>query len=255
MKLSIIFFCIFSASFAVFAQNSDLPSAAQELVTKLETWEAQQRASLEKEIEEKRVQVSEALNAQLEQATKDGDLDGALAIRTYMNSLRKGSATVEMERPAVEQANPGSAGSDDPQIPRDAHRYRKSYFKVFSVGEAIAWTDAMKKCEEMGGRLVSVESEEKWKKIRDYLSGFEDASLRSQLWLGSSRKDANSPFVWSNGEEMEFSLIYDHLEQRARFEKSSFSYISIMLADTNTWAYKQNEDPLVKGYICEWEKR
>jgi len=156
MKLSIIFFCIFSASFAVFAQNSDLPPTAQELATKLQDWEAQQRASLEKEIEEKRVQVSEALNAQLEQATKDGDLDGALAIRTYMNSLRKGSATVEMERPAVEQANPGSAGSDDPQIPRDAHRYRKSYFKVFSVGEAIAWTDAMKKCEEMGGRLVLI---------------------------------------------------------------------------------------------------
>jgi hypothetical protein len=78
----ILFFAI-----SVVAQDSKLPPAARDLASKLEQWEAEQKAEYDARILEKRQQVIQALNVALENATKSGDLDGALAIRNYIQSL------------------------------------------------------------------------------------------------------------------------------------------------------------------------
>jgi len=248
MTNSAIRLWIVSTSFTILAHGSDLPPAAQELASKLEDWEGQQRAALEERIDEKRHQVVGALNAQLENVTKKGDLDGALAIRKYIESIERGA--VETARETVEPVSSVPAAIDDVKIPKGAHRYKRSYFMIFTEDEPISWMESSVKCQEMGGRLVSVESEEKWDDLYEYLE--ENRVPEMHLWLGASRKDKDSPYFWPNGEELSFQRILENPAQEERLQNSKFNWIALSLA--NTWAYKTMSDPYVKGFICEWEK-
>lgn len=69
--------------------TAQLPEKAGELVTKLQAWELEQQAALEKTIHEKRKQVIAALENELKVTTKSGDLEGALAIKKAIEDLAK----------------------------------------------------------------------------------------------------------------------------------------------------------------------
>lgn len=234
-------------SFVSVAQELALPTASQELADRLNEWEAEQKAALEKRINDKRDQVIQVFSTQLENATKEGDLDGALAIRNYIESLQNASEGSAPE--ILKLSTPETQMSAEVAPPRDSLRLRNSYVKVFSQDEPITRTEAAAKCQEMGGNLISLESEEKWLELREYLRK-NDAP--SQIWVGANRSDENSPFAWPNGEAMDYHRVLKNSEQDERLKKGDYRFISV--SPDGYWAYKQDGDPLVKGYICEWDR-
>ena len=74
-----------------------LPSQAKEMADQLGEWEAQQRRALELKIEEKRKQVAKSMETFLESETKSGNLDGAIAIGAFIDTLQKSNETPTAE--------------------------------------------------------------------------------------------------------------------------------------------------------------
>lgn len=68
--------------------QAQLPDGAKELISKLSNWELDRQADLQKEIQGKRNEVAKLLQAMLEQQTKSGDLEGALAIKQEIERIQ-----------------------------------------------------------------------------------------------------------------------------------------------------------------------
>lgn len=83
-----------------------MPVGAQDLTSKLEQWEVEQKSEYDARIQQKRLQVVQALNVALQNATKSGDLDGALAIRNYIQKIEPSpnpSKSIEPEMSAKKE--------------------------------------------------------------------------------------------------------------------------------------------------------
>ncbi len=68
--------------------DDKLPPSAKELTDKLENWETEKRAEFEAEVAAKRAEVVRILERQLTEITRAGNLDGALAIRQKIATLK-----------------------------------------------------------------------------------------------------------------------------------------------------------------------
>ena len=115
-----------------FSDEQKLPPAAEELRAKLNSWEAEKEAALKKEILEQRKKVAAALGRHLDQATKSGDLDGAVAIRKYIDQLNSTTA-------AASQATSVATALPDPfstkgEVWRGDHPDKKGVEIEFVVG-------------------------------------------------------------------------------------------------------------------------
>ena len=74
---------------------AQLPDRTSTLVKKLNEWELEKKALLQKEIEAKRAEVIKVLQQHQQETTKDGDLEGALAIKAEIERLSKNSETTQ----------------------------------------------------------------------------------------------------------------------------------------------------------------
>ena len=97
------------------AQSEKLPRNAAELIRKLQAYEKQEREQVNQRIEQKRSQVAAALEIELKKATASQDLDGAIAIRKVMQSL-KGDP--------LDQSNPAPDLSGD-SLPKSEREFSK----------------------------------------------------------------------------------------------------------------------------------
>ncbi|MEM9282709.1 MAG: hypothetical protein AAGA96_12850 [Verrucomicrobiota bacterium] len=79
-----------------------LPPAAQDLADKLIEWEAQQQASLDTRIAEKRIEIAKMMEGILSKETAAGNLDGAIKMREYIEFLKnaKSTSSSSMEKEA-----------------------------------------------------------------------------------------------------------------------------------------------------------
>lgn len=81
------------------ADSEKLPPEASDLLGKLSDWEQEEKKLFDAKIQEKREQVAVLLDRILENSTKAGDLDGALAIREALKSLRTGESVEPIAKP------------------------------------------------------------------------------------------------------------------------------------------------------------
>ncbi len=63
-------------------------------------------------------------------------------------------------------------------IPADAKEYNGHHYKIFA-SDRISWSNAKTKCEEMGGHLATLDSEEELGFVRGY-------KRKTVLWIGST---------------------------------------------------------------------
>lgn len=106
-----------TASLFVEAQEENsfpLPPVAQQMAEKLAKWEASEKAALEKKIAEKRLQVTKVLSQQLQEVTRSGNLEGALAIKNYISSISPAPANEQNKEKPTQDGDFGEiAGNWD----------------------------------------------------------------------------------------------------------------------------------------------
>ena len=83
-KLLLFFLCLQAI---MYATDEKIPDNALHLIKKLSAWEQDLEKKFLEERSLKRKQVAQALNSELDRATRKGDLSGALALRDYINDL------------------------------------------------------------------------------------------------------------------------------------------------------------------------
>lgn len=145
-----------------------------------------------------------------------------------------------------ENAPAASATPEPSETPRE-HGYEL-------VIEDVSWTEAAEKCKEMGGHMVTINTQDEFDTV---VKMAEEAGV-PRIWIGCHRVDGE--LVWENDET--------GIEVWAKGEPS---YVDIndqvaedyiMLWDNNGWGYNDNRnDPIADypewysgtvGFICEY---
>ena len=75
--------------------------------------------------------------------------------------------------------------------------YKGHHYEIFDQG--MIWSDAKRICEERGGHLVTITSEEE----QNFVTSLIEEGKMNQYWLGGQRSDKE--YVWITGESMEYS--------------------------------------------------
>lgn len=148
-----------------------------------------------------------------------------------------------VEKPEAPEA---SAAPEESPAPRE-HGYEL-------VVADVSWTEAAQRCQEMGGRLVTINDEEEFNTI---IALAEEQGV-PRLWIGCHR--VNGQLVWEDG-----TTAYE------AWAKGEPSYVDIndqvaedyiMLWNNNGWGYNDNRnDPIADypqwysgtvGFVCEY---
>ena len=133
------------------------------------------------------------------------------------------------------------------------HRY-----EIFDEG--LTWEEAKKACEEKGGYLATITSQEEQKYIEKLISG----GNKNGYWLGGYTDDGIDNFEWITGEDMEYTNWGD--------EQPDFDYEDKLMIynvdyfegnEIGKWNNLENEGVQGNngisfkseslGYVCEWD--
>jgi hypothetical protein len=181
--------------------------------------------------------------------TKDDALDKALSIRKEHQDLwaTSKSHSSEATSPSKEaQAPKAPVVSRIMQLRQraagDAVQIGKHFYKVFPG--KVAWHDAKRACEEMGGYLACLESPDEQNRV---------AELKGRgrvVWVGGYRNDRGQ-FLWLNGQPLDAS--------RVRVDDPGFRFVGFTVENglnvrpvSGTVDYFTIRD--IQGYVCEWDE-
>lgn len=136
-----------------------------------------------------------------------------------------------------------NVGVSKAKIPEDALAYKGGRYKVYVAEKPIAWEDAKKRCEELGGHLVVVGDSKEMDFVREL------AHAKAYLWLGAHR--VGKRWKWVDGSRWNFKQWAANTDPSG--EKVGFMALRTVGNGRGvTPASSPHEE--VRGYICEWKE-
>ena len=129
------------------------------------------------------------------------------------------------------------------RIPRDALRFNGNRYKTYVSSRPLSWEAAKKKCEALGGHLVTIDTKGELELVTTKLIRDE-----TYLWLGGYRD--GKVWKWADGSKFSFS-------KWARGTDPLHPDVWCMGLRPRTEGKGvtagKNTNEKFKGYICEWE--
>ena len=126
----------------------------------------------------------------------------------------------------------------------DLSIYRYAYFK-----EDVDWETAKKICEQMGGYLCTVTSEQEYEHILSIIP----ADGYHFIWLGATDQDSEGEWKWVTGEPFVFNAWMPGEPNGGTSE----NYLALLNFYGDKWGwYDATNDGATGflGYICKWNK-
>ena len=134
------------------------------------------------------------------------------------------------------------------------------YYKVFD--KSLGWIEAKKFCEDIGGKLVCIETSDE----QEFLFELISSGTLGHYWLGGIEK-TNGIWEWLTGEvfyqnnvSISFSNWNKHDindpndDEPNDYEGTNECYLEI--SKTNgSWNDNDENNATTRGFICEWEKK
>lgn len=134
------------------------------------------------------------------------------------------------------------------QIPLDAVEFNGHYYKVY-YDATIGWHDAKTACEELGGHLATITTQEEDSFIYSLVS-----EKNIECWLGGTDENTEGIWTWITGE------IWSYDNGEFNNDEDDQHYLVINYEGSRTWddqseKYSPKAELLckTKGYVCEWE--
>jgi hypothetical protein len=162
----------------------------------------------------------------LVEITKKGDFDKAQAIKARI---------VVLER---EAEGDGSKSTKRPR-PKETVKFGGHTYAI--IQEKATWYNAKRRCEEMGGHLVTLDNP---KEVAFVIELARSASLA--LWLGASNDERLEEWKWVNGRIADTTGWTFDDEVRQHFSKAI-----IWWPETNS--INDHDLGAHCGYLCEWD--
>lgn len=133
-----------------------------------------------------------------------------------------------------------SVDFDTSKVPSDASYFNGHYYKIYNDdNDQSTWTNAETLCEENGGHLVTITSDDEWKFVNKL------NKKSSDLWIGARLDDDQVDFHWVTGESFTDT---DRVEYDNYFSNEFYLYLS-----DDKYKDNNNSSGFKHGYICEWD--
>lgn len=130
----------------------------------------------------------------------------------------------------------GMPASDGKQF--KGHWYRAFYIK-------LSWQEAKKKCEEMGGYLCCIESDEEQQIVAQFVD-------EKRLYLGGTDEEQECTWKWINGSQWDYTK---WMEGQPNNWGGDENYLATY--DRGEWVDVAAEGDgfwMPIGFLCEWDK-
>lgn len=134
------------------------------------------------------------------------------------------------------------------KAPSDAVVFNGNYYKVYDIN--CSWANAIKKCEALGGHLVSIKN----KDVNDFVFKLSKGKC---LWIGATDALTEGDWYWQDGTKM----IYNNWAPREPDDWKGKEDCTVIgwPADRfkngkwgDTMSHKRDE---IVGFICEWDTK
>ncbi len=130
-----------------------------------------------------------------------------------------------------------------PDIPDDAVEWQGRHYSFFS--DSLSWHDAKKKCEEMGGHLVTITSEEEGELV-SRLAG------NVRVWIGLTDEKKEGSWRWVTGEKFDYSNWGPRSPDNFG-NAEHYVWVQKIAGGTRVWNDAKGGWP--NAYVCEWENK
>ena len=128
-------------------------------------------------------------------------------------------------------------------IPGDSYSFDNHHYMFFPF--ALKWHEAKEFCEDFGGHLATVSSEEEWLFLQEKAK-----ANTGHFWLGATDESLEGEWKWVTGEPWSFtawSSDYPNTNGDA-----DYLYISSS-RDYQWYNWEDTLDNTTEGFICEWD--
>jgi type 1 glutamine amidotransferase len=134
-----------------------------------------------------------------------------------------------------------------PGRPADARKFLGKYYKVFP--QQLTWHEAKVRCQELGGHLVVVSSEQE----NRFLTSLVKERMLGGAWLGATDEQSEGRWIWVDGTPLRYSN-WDIPNKQPNNKQGIEHYMVLLTRLNGTWCDQPNdgrqEHP---GFICEWD--
>ena len=163
----------------------------------------------------------DALKQQLKVFTQAGDFDKAIACKSMISGIEESG--VDGSRPR----------------PKNTVKHGASTYAL--IKEPATWNVAKRRCEEMGGHLVCLETPGEAEWLRKFFRSNNESG-----WIGASDEETEGKWIWVNGLDVDARLIKSSSIDNYRDSE----HWMIFSLQNDAW----NDASARMPYVCEWEK-
>lgn len=168
-------------------------------------------------------------------------------------------AETEENKKTVSESKEETSTVSESKAPEIIHTYEV-------IAGDLSWEDAKNACEERGGYLATITSEEEYEKI----SEMADRSGLTYLWLGAKLQSDTEEWKqsgWITGEDWTFDNWYPGEPSRQDTDGTKELFLCMWKAKYNEeeigWTFNDQRNDIVGafpkiagkvGYVCEYER-
>lgn len=129
-------------------------------------------------------------------------------------------------------------------IPDYVYSYGNHYYKYYPY--SMTWYDAKEYCENLGGHLATVSSEDEWSFIQS-----KAIANTGHFWLGATDEKLKGEWCWVTGEPWTFTAWSNNYPN----SDSNANYLYISSTRDYLWYNWTNtlDTNAKNGFICEWD--
>ncbi|XP_053386669.1 C-type lectin lectoxin-Lio3-like [Mercenaria mercenaria] len=88
------------------------------------------------------------------------------------------------------------------------------------VLEKMNWDAAKEHCQDLGGRLADIKSQEEEEFVERFVSG-----VNNQLWLGATDRESEGTFLWQDGTSISDAYVKWGKNQPDNFKDMEYSMV------------------------------
>ncbi len=179
-------------------------------------------------------EAKDALSKEVERLSKAGKLDQAIAIKKFAESMPE----------AVLRKTESIGHARKPVIPKFAVAWNGNKYAAFS--EPCRWSDAKKACDDRGGHLVIIETQEEQNALVDMMA--RAGMQRQRVWIGATDEAQEGAWKWVDGSPLAFKN-WSPLQPDNAF---GGEHHAEMTAE-NGGQWNDTQQDRLRWFICEWE--
>jgi len=178
-------------------------------------------------------EATDALSKEVERLSKAGKLEQAITVKKFAESMPK---AVLRKAESAERAR-------KPVVPKFAVAWNGHKYAAFRVPSR--WSDAKKACDDVGGHLVIIETQEEQNALMEMMD--RSGMGRDRFWIGATDEAQEGTWKWVDGSPLAYTN-WDVGEPSNAMGGQHYAE----MAGGNGGQWRDLPQDQTRWFICEW---